>query len=278
MIRRGSATKGVPTKRSIRDRYDSFMEDVNIIFQDQAVCQLASYGICILLNFVLFVSVFSRPTTIYVPNKANPHTNPPFVSDVLSELFNYVLLGVSIVNMIIFLHGRKTYHLLRCEQSEMGRSPNMKQIMISVPEDANTESAVEVAEMKIWNPAILNQTVFVFFSPLQVFAEIFIYNNILLQFMLACGTIGMLYIMIEIYDQKIVDTQILGNQAYAELNHFAVSRMSVRKEDKSTQCGRYFSEMDTGFRYTANPAPAPTYFTPQPVKKKSNPFQKGSPY
>jgi hypothetical protein len=275
-MRRGGVearrTKNTSRQFDWGEMFDSLSEDVRLLVDRVQAFKFAGYVICGCLNLVLLLSIFSSSRPHYLQD----YYEHVYLADLLAASFSYVLLLVSIANTYLFFTRKKTYHLMRCDPSEMARSSNLRPAMISVPEGEGIESAVEVLELNIWNPAAINRDIFIFFSPLQVFFEISMYRNVALLFILSVGTAYLLFLILDFYEQRIVDTQILTNQAYNELNHFAVSRMSVIKEDKGVQVGTLFREAELSNRY--NPGGTNTYFSSHaPVKRRNtNPFQSSS--
>jgi len=237
-----SHEKKSAAKRSFTDHLDSLLEDFYIRLENPLTEKLVSYVSCAVLNVSLIFYVFLKSPTSH---------SKLYLSDFIFGSFGYILFLASLANAYLFFTKTKKYNLFKMDVSELARSPNLRVTMINFPESDATESAVEVVELSMWNPSLVNKHIFIFFSPFQVVLELTaFYSSMLVPFFLAACTVATLYYLLEFYEQRIIDTQILCNQSYQELNHFAVSHMSVKKFDKAVQVGKLWSREHDGSPYS----------------------------
>eukprot|EP00026_Physarum_polycephalum_P014310 Phypoly_transcript_14808.p1 GENE.Phypoly_transcript_14808~~Phypoly_transcript_14808.p1 ORF type:complete len:169 (+),score=6.26 Phypoly_transcript_14808:2-508(+) len=143
--------RSTPTKPQVGEMLDSITEDVKIFLEQFQSFKFANYAVCGCLNLALLISL-SSSTKPYYPGHI-------YLSDLFSASFSYLLLLGSVANAFMFFSRKKTYHLTRFDPAEISRSRNLKPTMINIMDDENNSilSAVEVVELKIWNPGIYSQ-------------------------------------------------------------------------------------------------------------------------
>jgi hypothetical protein len=203
--------------------YDDLVETLQS--SSDATYKEIGYATAVALNVILLLTKFAMPQSWRLA-------------------FGVALLGVSVAFALRFFTRKRKYQIFQRAGSQPFRSPNLRTTIksprkASAGSDYNGNDITGVSELYQWDPPVLSQIVFCYFSPLQVIVLLAANDSdttasiyaLIFSVMIALS----ITFMCRMYTTWKNDQDIIFKQVYDEQTRFMLSQTARPKADAAIQ-------------------------------------------